>query len=441
VHFVSFSPDGLLASGGKDQTIRLWNLEQQENPLMAVLHERQGSGISSIDFSYDGSLLTVAWWSGVVKIWNVRELDIVRYTDDYIYTVAFSQNRKHLVSAGKDCFVRRWEIDKPGEGPKVIGKHDKEVRAIVFCPQDSNYLVSTGYDNTLRFWNLSEQNLSEQKAIFEEHTYDDGISALAFHPNGRILVSAGLGRDNHICLWSWEDKNCKPKCIKSFPNNSEGVRTVAFNKEGTLLATGGKDGRVQLWEINEAKPEETDKPYYDSKISSKHKHTGEVRSVSFSPDGIWLASVAQDDKNIYLRRVAQINDEPVNLECSRFGAGAVSFSSRNVLVVGGFDFTIQMWHDFLESKIPIMLHGHCGGVSCIAFSEDGHRLATGGHDNTVRLWLGDLGAAADRVCDLVSDNLSLPDWKRFVGSDIPYQKTCGNLPPGSGAPDDAPVAE
>jgi hypothetical protein len=214
------------------------------------------------------------------------------------------------------------------------------------------------------------------------------------------------------------------------PSYQDFLHTVAFSPDGQTLASGGFHGSVRLWDLRTADP--TAAP----RVLTGHDPL--VRSVAFSPDGRMLASSSHDGTvRLWDLTAADPATAPVVLHGHEAPVSSVAFSpAGQALASGSDDRTMRLWDLTAADPAadPIVLTGHAGAVNSVAFSPDGHTLASGSTDNTVRLWIAQTEVLSNRVCEIVWHNLTMEEWQRFVGPDVPYASTCPKFLPGEGAP-------
>ena len=116
--------------------------------------------------------------------------------------------------------------------------------------------------------------------------------------------------------------------------------------------------------------------------------------------------------------------------------GSVAWSpDGKQLASGSSDYSVRLWDIENPDALPTVLSGHEGGVHALAYSSDGKHLVTGSRDRTIRIWdlthpliASTTKEVADRVCQKVWRNLTLDEWHKFVGTELPYERTCVNLP-------------
>jgi WD40 repeat protein len=108
------------------------------------------------------------------------------------------------------------------------------------------------------------------------------------------------------------------------------------------------------------------------------------------------------------------------------------------LALGSRDHTVRLWDLRQPAAAPTVLRGHEKWVYFVAFSPDGQSLASGSGDQTVRIWIAHTELLAGKICQQVWRNLTLDEWRQFVGADLPYERTCPNLLAGEGVPTEVP---
>ena len=150
------------------------------------------------------------------------------------------------------------------------------------------------------------------------------------------------------------------------------VWSVSFSPDGKFLASGSWDNTVKVWEVGNWREVVT------------LRHGDFVWSVTFSPDGKFLASGSSDNT----AKVWEIRSwrEVATLSEHKGGVLSVSFSpDGKFLASGSWDYTVKVWEVGSWQEVTT-LSGHKGDVNSVSFSPDRKFLASGSHDNTVKVW-------------------------------------------------------
>jgi WD40 repeat protein len=168
-------------------------------------------------------------------------------------------------------------------------------------------------------------------------------------------------------------------------------------------------------------------------------HTDLVRAVTFSPDGTLLAT-ASEDSTVRLWNVATGEPHGAPLTGHTDWVTGVAFSPNGkLLATASTDLTARLWNVATGEAHGPPLTSHTDVLQGVAYSPNGDVLATASTDLTARLWFPFFTDWVRVGCDLVGRNLSMAEWNQLL-PDIPYERTCPDLPAGQDAPSDAPVA-
>ncbi|MBB5857471.1 hypothetical protein ACFQ05_31680 [Amycolatopsis umgeniensis] len=217
--------------------------------------------------------------------------------------------------------------------------------------------------------------------------HTDVVTAVAFSPDGRILITASM--DEHLRVWNVSDAT-RPVLLGQAADSGSRVHAMAFSPDGRTVATGSMSGAVRLWNVADpARPVELGGYLKDR--DGFRGQVGTIDAVAFSPDGHTLAA-ASEQGTVQLWNVSDParRESPSEVFGHHKSVKTVAFSSDGrTLATGGDDFTVRLWNiaDFGKpAPLGEALKEHRDTVNAVAFSPDGRTLASGSDDSTLRLW-------------------------------------------------------
>ncbi|PSB42555.1 hypothetical protein C7B67_25100, partial [filamentous cyanobacterium Phorm 6] len=327
------------------------------------------SGFSGLALALAG-LAGVGWWRAAINQIN----SLAQYSDGLLNldgTKALTTSLKAVVQmqrtpwvdANTHTYVELSLLNTVSNvaAPNTLGGHKEGVNAVSFSP-NGKLLATASSDHTVKLWDTST---GKQINTLSGHT--DSVNTVRFSPNGKLLATAS--DDKTVKLWDISTG----KQINTLSGHTASVYLVSFSPNGKLLATGNSENTVKLWDTSTGK-----------QIKTLSGHKNGVNGVSFSPNGKLLAT-ASYDKTVKLWDTStgkQINTLSGHTESVR----AVSFSPNGkLLATGSRDKTVKLW-DTSTGKQINTLSGHTESVRAVSFSPNGKLLATASDDKAVKLW-------------------------------------------------------
>jgi WD40 repeat protein len=387
---LAFHPDGVrLASGGGERIICMWDIESGRLVQTLSGHLRE---IECLAFSGDGRLLVSGAHDGTICLWDVASGQRLRTLEGHTHIVRallLHSDGRLLASGGVERVIRLWDLQSGELLHSFIGGHTNEVKALSFSP-DGLMLASGGKDNVVQLW---DTHTGHALSSLRGHT--DMVRSVRFNPTGNLLASSG--GDSLVRLWHlrpYEDSVAQDSAVmrgqivKYLQGHVGDIRCIAFHPAGRLLASGGSDHMVQLWDVESGKS-----------VHTLRGHSDAIKALAFSPDGRWLAS-GGTDRTIRLWPMGDAT--AVNGQGGLVLHGhddhiqALAFSpDGRTLVSGSLDHTARLWAIDSGRELHI-LRGHHHALSGAVFSPDGQLVVTSSYDNSILVWDAVSGQRSDR---------------------------------------------
>eukprot|EP01130_Rhizamoeba_saxonica_P019222 TRINITY_DN9881_c0_g1_i1.p1 TRINITY_DN9881_c0_g1~~TRINITY_DN9881_c0_g1_i1.p1 ORF type:complete len:324 (-),score=84.50 TRINITY_DN9881_c0_g1_i1:82-1053(-) len=307
---------------------------------------------------------------------------ILRGHGDWVTSIAAPEEPTRydqLLSSSRDQTVLVWDLNRTPEDDQEYGSaatsltsHSHIVEDVAYS-RDAQFALSASWDKSIRLWDLNYNS----SVRFEGHEKD--VLSVSFSADNRRVVSGS--RDKKIKLWNTLG-HCK--CTVDDAHN-DWVSNVQFSPDSRspYVISAGWDKVIKIWSL--------DKTF--ERVGSLIGHTGYINSVAIAPDGSLCASGGKDG-------IAMLWDLNEQKHLYSLDAGDIihdlAFSPSKYWLVAGTDAGVRVWD--LEKKTPIVdlgpgldqfpvtEHHLYPACTSVAWSFDGHTLYTGWTDGLIRVW-------------------------------------------------------
>ncbi|KAF3525052.1 hypothetical protein F2Q69_00046436 [Brassica cretica] len=259
----------------------------------------------------------------------------------FVEDVVLSSDGQFALSGSWDGELRLWDLATGVSTRRFVG-HTKDVLSVAFST-DNRQIVSASRDGTIKLWNT----LGECKYTIGSDQGDghkQWVSCVRFSPNTLVPTIVSASWDQTVKVWNLQ--NCKLR--NTLAGHSGYLNTVAVSPDGSLCASGGKDGAILLWDLAEGKK------LYSLEAGAI------IHSLCFSPNRYWLCAATENSIRIWdLESKSVVEDLKVDLKAEAEMSDASVGTGNKTKVI------------------------YCTSLN---WSADGSTLFSGYTDGVIRVW-------------------------------------------------------
>ena len=292
---------------------------------------------------------------------------------DYVYRLAFSPDEKTLLTGSKDGTIQAWDT--------ATGKHRftctgylEGFRGLAFSPHGDTLItlhqpVNPPGTVQQQRWDLNTGDQLSTRLL--------GIKlvSMILAPDGKTLAGHAFA-DKYVL----RDISTDPPRIidqftlEGFPRSGLNVKS-AFSSDGKMLAAGGEDGLVHVWNLTAS-----NKVRHQFTVK---QHNDWIRTLAFSPDAKMLAS-GDTGRKFCLWRVAD-GALLFTSTAHKSLVEALAFSPDAKILASGSN-ELFLWDTATGEQLRTTSRELTSRISTLVFSPDGNTLVVGNWDGILELW-------------------------------------------------------
>ena len=229
IESISLSPrDTTLVTASMDEYSAVIDLTRLEDTDFSIdtqvskwLTQHVGRVLCTL-YHPEGTYFVTGSEDKTIKVWNPNSLSVLvnlDANDDAVYSLAYSAEEGVIVSGSADNAVRTWRVTQTGSGDQdTVGR---------------NSLQMTG--------TLVREYNGHQGAVY---SVDSGLVSRRSENNRMTMIASGSA-DTSVIIWSLRSGNR----YETFDESTDAVYAVQFSPNGELVAAGGRDGKVRLYDL------------------------------------------------------------------------------------------------------------------------------------------------------------------------------------------------
>ncbi|HUN31032.1 MAG TPA: hypothetical protein VMU95_03360 [Trebonia sp.] len=430
---IAFSPNGTqLAASDLAGGVHLWDVSLSPPVLLEGLSGHRYP-VEHIAFSPNGDSLASASDDGTIALWDTRGTLLGGLANSTI-AVAVSPNGRTLAVSTRNPTGTVIALYSLPARTLIRYLPVPTIAALAFSPDGQTLAVAPRNPvlGPVKLYSVASGQLTGSFQTGFGSQVSGGINSIAFSPDGTMLAVSAT-KSTTIGVWSTANFT-RLASFSDIQNTSYpaalggGVFMLAFSPNGKLLVAAGIDGIIRVYSV----------PGFS--LTAYFRGVSSTDALAFSPDSKLLA-LGNDGGDVYLFKVpanAKDLSTPAKTQLGVFAAStktiwSVQFLSDTTLMAGGADGVVRYWSvpphaepgpNLFAESIPFQtIATHSGLIASMAYSAPFGLLATGSSSGGTRVWQTSPAAVATSICQTLKAPVRPAQWSDYLPG-IPYNPVC-----------------
>tara|TARA_B100000609_G_scaffold189334_1_gene176274 strand:+ start:30315 stop:33281 length:2967 start_codon:yes stop_codon:yes gene_type:complete len=373
VRDVAFSPDGkTLVSVSNDNSVLLWNTTTWTSSLLG----KHSNEVSNVAFHPGGKEVMTAGIAGKIKIWSLSSkmnLSTTNASLGHIGDMAFRTDGKQVVLTSHSFAprIKFWAYNNATlTNPKESG-HSFSISSMAHHPTDPIIAITSNMHVVLI-------NTKTGKRIESPQQHKGLVSAMAFHPDGSLLVTGALSNSAvQKELKFWDARTLQPKATSFNQSFQADTLSIAFSADGAFMAASFTGGLVKVWNAS-------DNWKVPQDITN---HTKSVVKLAFHPTERILMTASEDQSIRFWSHNGTQFTETKSIQLPEEPTSLALHPSGKEIAVGLFSDKVEIWDIKTYTKRATLSFNDSNHfISMVSYAKKSYVFSASVDDGEIRFW-------------------------------------------------------